>query len=141
MCVCVCVFVCLCICVFLFVCLCVWVCVCVFLCVRACARVCVRACVRARVCICVKYAVSENKEFWKCLKSGGGEVQTAVARDCSDPAFSSLPSGVRLIQPSADHYAAVYCDQDTDGGNWTVRPHTTTKKPFMTRVNWGNLAQ
>jgi hypothetical protein len=46
--------------------------------------------------------------------------QTAVPRDCSDPRYRSQPSGVRLIQFSPCRYAAVYCDQDTAGGGWTV---------------------
>ncbi|XP_037071286.1 techylectin-5A-like [Pollicipes pollicipes] len=49
----------------------------------------------------------------------GPQAQHRTPRDCSDlPAGST--SGVHLVRPGLRHPVPVYCDLDTDGGNWTV---------------------
>ncbi|KAF0299771.1 Microfibril-associated glycoprotein 4 [Amphibalanus amphitrite] len=53
------------------------------------------------------------------LESRLADVQSSPARDCSDlPAGAR--SGVHLLRPGLRQPVPALCDQDTDGGGWTV---------------------
>lgn len=55
------------------------------------------------------------------MNQGGADSGSAdvAFRDCSDLPDGS-PSGVYIVTPGLAHRAPVYCDQETDGGRWTV---------------------
>ena len=63
------------------------------------------------------YSETDEATTSSVIDADGGN---ALVNDCSDLPDSSSSGVYNVYLPEQQRFIDVYCDQDTDGGGWTV---------------------